>query len=329
MCGICNLPESGKHINELSIGKWKKVFHNLYKLGIKTVKIMGGEPTERHLMRELCELFDFIDLTTDMKIALLSNSKWDSCHIGRLNVSGLYGYFTSVDTIDGDAIDNDTLIKSQRGYKRLIELRDSKFRLSLLAANVVISKKNISKIPQLVQKLSDEGFFVNLCTVQGYEKQAMYTTHKIDYEFRKKVNEYTFCTEMDYFNLWLLSKELLKMQKFGVKIAMAPDYLKNMANYGMFGGCWKCMKFSQLRIDSDGKAMFCNEFRGTTNLNLAYYPFNASTWCKEFITQWYEERPKYKCKCYWSCFVNAEYNIRIGSREFGYVNNPKLHRIGL
>ncbi|NIA31361.1 MAG: radical SAM protein [Actinobacteria bacterium] len=327
-CGACNLPMSGRGLKELDLDGWKKVFLNLEKLGIKTVKLMGGEPTEI-VMKDLIELIRFVKNNTNIKLALLSNSKWDKSQwLERLCSAGLYGYYASVDTVTEGAICQDSLEKSQKGYEMLLRLKENG-QIPLLAANVVMSRKNLNEIPALVELLSEQGFYINLCSLQTFTNPATYNGNVVEYNFRKSWNQFMF-TKTDMLGLGRIIVKLLGLQRNGAKIAVPKDYLMMMSVYGARGGTWQCQTFSQLRVDSDGAVMLCNEFRfrGEELPNLSKPIADFSEWKKALIGHWYHERRKYNCQCYWSCFLQAENNIHIGSTEFGFVDNPKLHGIG-
>ncbi len=329
-CGACNLYKSGSGIRELDLNKWKQVFLNLNTLGIKTVKLMGGEPTESGDINDLINIINFVKNQTDIRIALLSNSKWNkSKFLHKLCRSGLFAYFASVDTIDDDAIDDHSLEKSQKGYSMLLDLKNNG-NIPLLAANIVMSRKNLFQLPKLVTLLSNKGFYINLCPIQSYTMPPTYQGKKISYHFRKSENSFSF-TKSDLQNIDRIIGELIQLKHSGIKIAVPSEYLLDIPHFGLYGGTWQCKRFSQLRIDADGDVMLCNEFRFQEpyHFNLASIIKDPKIWCRNFIEYWYEERPKYKCQCYWSCFLQAEKNIEIGSTEFGYYDNPKLHDIGI
>jgi len=66
-CRYCKLTKK-KLEKELSINQWKIGFKNLEKIGIKTVKILGGEPT---VVEGLEDLLKFINENTNIKYVIL------------------------------------------------------------------------------------------------------------------------------------------------------------------------------------------------------------------------------------------------------------------
>lgn len=322
-CGACNLSKSGKHLNELNLSEWKLVFNNLQSLGIKTVKIMGGEPTEIS-MNWLVQILYYIRDYTSIKVALLSNSKWNKKEwFEVLCNSGLYGYYASVDVVTGESYSDGSLDKSQIGYETLLELKKDG-RIPLLAANVIISKNNLDRVVYLVEDLSAKGFYINLCSFQCGDSPT-YNNIPIEYNYRKEGKLGSpVLTTVDQ-GLYIVIKELLKLKKMGGKISIPESYLEKLLFYGLYGGTWQCDTFSQLRIDSDGTATICNEFRGQQTklpniLDMENIDCTDYHWERRFIEYWYIERPKYKCQCYWSCFLQAIDNIENNKLEFGFVN---------
>ena len=328
-CGACNLPFSGEKLKELNKEQWIIVMKNLQRLDIKTVKLMGGEPTEQKDLTDLLDLISFTKNNTDIRLALLSNSKWDKAKwFDKICTSGLYGYYASVDTINEEALCYDTLEKSQKGYKMLLDLKEYS-DIPILAANVVISKKNYKNLPSLIKLLSNKDLYVNICPLQCYINAPSYNQKPVEYHFRKNKNP-NMLTKEDLPELEKVLQEIIKLKQHGAKVAVPSQYILDIPKYGLYGGTWQCSMFSQLRVDSDGTIMICNEFRGERKdlPNLSYNIEDIEKWNKDFIDYWYTERPKYNCSCYWSCFLQAENNIKIGSTEFGFYENPLLHEIG-
>lgn len=323
-CGACKLAESGKELNELSPFEWQIVFDNLEILGIKTVKVMGGEPTEVG-MENLIKIIKYVSLYTNIKLALLSNSKWDKyLWLDELCDSGLYGYYASIDVVSGTSYSEGSLDKSLQGYQTLLQLQKDG-RIPLLAANVVISKNNLCRVVSTVLELSRKGFYVNLCSFQCSDQTPTYNDTKIEYSYRKTAGTGDpVLTVMDI-DLYRVIHDLLYLKRNRFKVSVPMSYLEKMFTYGLYGGTWQCDTFSQLRIDCDGIAMICNEFRDKSgmlpSLITPDIKSNKNSWTESFINHWYRERPKYDCQCYWSCFLQALENINNNSLEFEFTES--------
>ncbi len=308
-CGYCNLGKSGGNFeNELDIDGWKKAYDNMERVGIKTVKIMGGEPTIREWLPGLLEYASM----SSIKTAILSNSLFDNQTMERLVDAGLWGYFASVDglgDIDIKTVGEDATKKSHKGYLMLNRLKEK--GVPLLAANVVINRQNIYEIPELVQRLSDEGFYINLCTVQYTNQQK---------EFSKPLaGSYKF-NEENKKDLEKLAVELMQMKDSGVRLSVPESYVRDMHLFAI-NSDWQCDDFYQLRIDSDGSLMLCNEWR--TELADKYNITSlTSEQYEKFLHDWKEIRKKTTCDgCYWSCFLQAKDNIAKGQPEFHYFED--------
>jgi len=301
-CGYCKLVKS--EIGDISFQDWTNAYDNMEKIGIKTVKILGGEPTLKKWLPDLLQY----SIKKKIKTAILSNSSFSDEVADRLVKSGLWGYFASVDSLKDLKIDASTSKKSRNGYSMLKYLQ--KKHVPLLAANVVINRINMYEIPDLVSKLSMEGFYINLCTIQhttNSNKEFSDSNINKDYLIPlSKKNDFT-----------LLSKKLLKLKKSGIKISVPDIYLENMPIYGIKNN-WQCTYPLQLRIDSDGSLMLCNEFR--TELLNKYNIVNLTlNDFRSFLNEWKIARKFINCDgCYWSSFIQAEDNLKNNKLEFQY-----------
>jgi len=307
-CGYCKLVEN-QSLEELDYREWVEAAKNMSKIGIKTVKILGGEPTVKEWLPDFIETLE----NEGIRTALLSNSSFDREMCSRLVAKGLYGYFASVDGLQEiDQYDGYTSKKSHSGYAMLRRLKRK--GVPLLAANAVIHRQNIDEIPELVQRLSDEGFYINLCTIQHTSDQRR--------EFSRASTQIEGLqkrfTDEDRPRLKELARQLAAMQASGVKISIPASYLENMAEYAP--GCsWQCDRLYQLRIDADGGLMLCNEYRSDLAERFNITTMDRFAWA-DFQNEWVEERKSLDCHgCYWSCFLQAKDNVEKKSLEFGYA----------
>lgn len=300
-CGYCKLVEN-KKLKDLSLEEWVKAYSIMEKLGIKTVKLMGGEPTVKKWLPELLK-------KATIKTAILSNSVFNEKTKNEIANAVPYGYFASVDSLSSLNEFKDPVKKSISGYAMLKSLKDSK--IPILAANVVINKYNYKEVPEIAQRLSDEGFYVNLCMVQH--------TNNSDKEFSKtNIKKSYIFTNEDKEELKKLSKKLLKMKRRGVKISVPESYIKNMVKFGIHCN-WKCKRPSQLRIDADGGLMLCNEYRTRLANDYNILDMTKSKY-KDFLKQWKKVRKQVDCDgCYWSCFIQSEDNLKNKKLEFHYA----------
>lgn len=300
-CGYCKLVEN-QGLKELSLAEWIKAYSIMEELGIKTVKIMGGEPTIKKWLPDLLK-------EVSIKTAILSNSIFSEETKNKIANAKLHGYFASVDSLSSLNEFKDPVKKSISGYSMLKSLKSSK--IPILAANVVINKFNFKEIPEIVQKLSDDGFYVNLCMVQH--------TNNTSKEFSKtNIKKSYIFTNEDKRELKSLSKKLLKMKRRGVKISIPETYIKNMVKFGIHCN-WKCKKPSQLRIDSDGGLTLCNEYRTQLANDYNILDMTKDKY-KEFLKQWSIVRKQIDCDgCFWSCFIQSEDNLKNKKLEFHYA----------
>lgn len=305
-CGYCKLTKN-KKIKDLSLEDWEKSFLKLEKIGIKTVKIMGGEPTVKNWLPDLIE---FISKNTSIKVAVLSNSVFSYQTAEKLAKSGLFGYYASIDSLQDIYEGGDPVKKTHNGYSMLQSMKN--LGVPLLGANVVINKFNMHLVPSIVKELSNRGIYVNVCTLQ--------VTKNKDKEFsRSDIKESYKFKSFDLYELIDISRELIEIKKGGYKITVPYEYLKNISLYGINSN-WQCKDIYQLRIDSDGGLMLCNEYR--TKLADKYKIQNITLKeYEEFLREWKNQRKKVNCDgCYWSCFIQAKNNIENNQEEFHFFS---------
>lgn len=293
-CGYCALV---KDVEELGLEGWIRAYKVLENIGIKTVKLLGGEPTVKSW------LFDLFDAIKDSPIrtGLLSNSTFDNEDemVEKIANSGIYGYFASVNDFEEP--------RSQAGYRVLKKLQE-KNRLSLLAVNMVISPDNIMSVPDTIKFLSDEGFWINLCMFQ-YTKQ--------DKEFTPKNKVWNLARVGIDVVEWLM-RELRALKEKGYKISVSEDYINGLRRYGTASN-WQCGEIVQLRIDVDGGLMLCPEWRTKLADNYNILSLTEENY-QEFRQQWHVVRWEQSCDgCYWSSILQAEDNLRHDRKEFDYV----------
>lgn len=304
LCGYCKLTK--RHFErELSVAEWKSAFSNMEKIGIKTVKILGGEPT---VVEGIEELIRFLNEETSLKYSISSNSMFGDEKFESLISAGIRGYFASIDGIENiKSVDEYGARKSGAGFRRLLDFKKKGVRM--LGANVVINRQNVSDMPEIAKALSDDGIWVNLCPV----------IHGKDdfWEFRTDVpSQYRF-TKADVPMIDASMKELVALKRRGCRIAVSDSYLLNMSKY-CIDLSWKCLELSQLRVDADGSLTICNDLRGKIAGRYNILRMDNEIFGK-FRTEWLDDRERLNCAgCYWSCFVNAQDNMENSRREFAY-----------
>ena len=304
-CGYCKLVENNS-LKELDLGDWMKAYRVMERIGIRTVKLMGGEPTVKPWLPDLLRF----SARSSIKTAVLSNSMFDEVTRRRIVDSLPWGYFASVDSLKDINSHKDPVKKSITGYQMLKSMEYT--NIPIRAANIVINRFNMHDVVAIVQKLSDERIWCNLCSVQfskDSSKEFSKTDVKPDYLFREEDRE----------PLKKICAELIQMKREGAKISIPESYIRDIPKYGIYCN-WQCKDIFQLRIDSDGGLMLCNEHR--TKLAENYNILNLTEEkYEEFLRQWYVARSHINCAgCYWSCFLQAEDNIKNQKLEFDYAS---------
>jgi len=309
-CEYCILTK--KQLKELSLDEWKSVFSVLDSIGIKSVKLLGGEPTVKGWLEELIA---FITNNTSIRCVLLSNSHFDEDRMNSLVAAGLWGYFASVDSILAQPItpgSSHTDIKAMDGYYMLHKFKEA--GVQFLGANVVISSENILEIPETVKKLSDEGFWVNLCPIiwgirnseTSFEYRAPDSQLKLTSEYVPKLRE--------------MALELLRMKRNGAKIIASESYIQGIPIFGVRQH-WHCSRLSQLRVDADGSIMCCPDIRGIASKKYTVWSLKDLQKYRQLVTTDWLKDSKQCPGCYWSSIFLAEENLLKGRPDFWYLNS--------
>ena len=312
-CGHCKLTRKGPMDDELDLEQWKQGFSNLQNRGFETVKIMGGEPTSK---KWLPDLIKYVRDNTSLDVAVLTNGHFSDKYGIQLAEAGLMGIFASVDGIEQMtlSIGQDAIDKATSGYRILKKAKE--WGIPLRASNTVFNKQNIRQMPGIVQRLSDEGIYVNLCSVIW--------SPDTDREYSGPISdEYKF-TQDDKKLIDDTMGQLIEMKDQGALISVPKSNLENMSRFGI--NCdWQCDDFVQSRVDADGGLTLCNEYRTrlTDKHNILKLTDNKSY--IGFVKDWYDVREETECSgCYWSCFLQAQSNIANGRLEFDYARDAGI-----
>lgn len=203
----------------------------------------GGEPTQRDDLPELIKRC----VSLDVKHAVISNSlrvNKDSDYVDRLVKAGLSNWSISYDGESSDlTVDKSSLLKSGSGMDALRMFRD-KHGIRDLVTCITVTKKNIKKLPEIIEQLTSEGVW-SICTPlqiggQGYEYSQgevsdLPTAEQIDWIFpilslMAVSGRYLMHNDAEWFNTW---PEIFRAQN------------------------WKCHNKSMLTVDADGSLRYC------------------------------------------------------------------------
>ena len=309
-CKYCALTQKNLPERELTTEEWKRTFTIMDNIGIKALKILGGEPT---VLEDLPEILRFLNEETDIDYAILSNSIIPREKLERLVEVGLKGYFASVDNIDGlKSVDSYSTRKSHLAIDVLDFLK--RRGVKLLGANTVIHRGNLRNLPIILEFLTGMGIWMNICAMH-------YGNEDINWIFRSEYSELALRPKDTQLVKEIMEK-LKEMKHAGYMLACPDSYLDGFPEYGI-GLNWKCGEFSQLRVDADGSLLLCPDLRGEmSRFNILEIGENDQ-YLSEIEEAWYKDPERARCPgCYWSSMYRAEVNKKIGG-EFQFSKEIK------
>jgi MoaA/NifB/PqqE/SkfB family radical SAM enzyme len=304
-CLGCNVVRGvAPQVHEMTDEGWVMAASRLSDLGIKTVKILGGEPTLHK------SLLFFVQALSSygIKTALLTNGlglvlKDEANYPYYAKVYEdlapyLHAVFPSV-----DAKKSPFAAKNNPGWQ-VIEW--AKLRgIPLVAANVSIGSLNMDEVYDVVADLVGHGCRVNLSAYnylrEGEKQDDFHFRMAVPKAFQWKFTE----REMDRFG-----EVIDSLVEFSDHIAGGKEYLRKVARYGM-GQSWECVDSNQLRLDADGTVMLCLDKSMPNPMHI----LQEWGW-DEYHSRWGAERDAVgKCSCSWSSPMLAEQRARNGTED--------------
>ncbi len=245
-CEHCSVRRSARH--ELGLTEWQRAFSILRKLGIETVSVLGGEPT---LYEPIVELVRFNNEVTKLDLSIVSNSIVEPEMLRLLVDAGLQRYSTSVDTLKTEGFDPSSTTKSHRGMEALLAMQ--KLGVPHLTGYLVLRRENAQEVKSIARLLTDHGIWLYML--------PFHTSPGEHWQTRGRNLERSFnCGDESL--LREFGERMVELKSDGVLIANTVEYLKLLSRYAI-NIDWHCAPvISELRIDSDGVLMSCNDIRG-------------------------------------------------------------------
>ncbi len=285
-CQFCKIKRKRKLKGELTLEEWKKGIRNLKKLGVKTIQILGGEPTTR---KDLEKIIIFLN-KEGFFYSIESNSTFNEKRFKSLIKAGLRGYCADVNTFNFQMKRDWYTIKSSLGFNMLFKMK--KAGVQYLEASIIVNRKNIKEIPFIVKKLSQYNVWVNIIPVHyGKSYKWELRARDIPEEFKIQEEDRTIVEKT--------MKELIKMKKKGYKILNSINYFKDLARINCNPTGWHCTGFPRLRIDSDGSLWICNDVRGNVAKKYNILSLTPKKF-KNFKEDWKNDKQRLNCPgCCW------------------------------
>lgn len=199
-CVYC-MPEKGielaSHNDILTYDEILRLVRIMAELGIRKVRLTGGEPLVRLNIAELIARIK--DLEGIEKVVMTTNGVLLKEQIGELLSSGLDGVNISLDTLNEDSFQE---ISRRTGLFKVLDGIKVAEKLGLnMKINCVPTKENLDQIPDLINMFSQKGNipirFIELMPIgQGRRMQGVSQRELLDF-IEKEYGAYEFLPVKD------------------------------------------------------------------------------------------------------------------------------------
>jgi len=287
-CDYCGVIKRKTREPELDLEGWKKVFDATKKLGVGMNVIFGGEPMYR---KDIGEIVNYLN-TGNHPYAFITNSMFS---LEKYRNLGLKQLSSSVDVIDNFDTSKHSEMKSQKGVKLLLSMKDE---VPDLLANMGLCAKNLKKVPDIVRFFSDRGIWV-IATILHDGPEDFWL-------FRQNIAHPDRVKEEHRSDLLRFCDEMLKLKQEGYLIHHFEPYFEHyLPKYGV-GLDWHCKKASHLTIDADGSLICCVDFRGDKVSTYKVWDLLDESKAKQFLEDFKEDVQK--CPgCCWDHIIESEH----------------------
>jgi len=314
-CGLnkasnyCSLGEHAQ--NEASLEQKLQAVEIFEEIGIRKIKILGGEPTDldeiEAIVAELNKSkMDFVITTNGInaeKILAIAEK------IGLKKRSGLFFSMDFLKETTENTIGGCSTIKTKAAIKLIPQLVGM---VPLLGVNTVIHNKNLDELPKILAWITELGGYMNVCPlIWGEWQKFLYRTPDREFalrpENRKQVER--------------IMATLLDMKHQGYHLACAEEYVNQMAEVccqtKRFG--WDCQRLSfcpLLRVNSDLSLMVCSDLQGKQVKNFYLNDLLNTGNYAAFQYTWLSDNDRLFCAgqygCCWSNVWRAADNFEEG-----------------
>lgn len=248
-CEYCTVKD--KKLVELNYEQWCDAFDIVADIGVTKVNILGGEPT---IKKDIDRIIKYAVQEKKLAISLISNGTSDFEMLKKLVDSGLQSFSSSVDVLDGTSSDVSSSIKSKVGLESLKKMKE--YGINDLTAYCVLSRITMPRIVNQIKVLSDLGIATYILPFHYGKGEEFWQTRAKNY------NPKLSLTAENTEELKAVTDQILELKNNGYLVKNSYSYLRNLVN-NYIGFKWHCTDImSELRIDADGKLMYCHDYSG-------------------------------------------------------------------
>ncbi len=183
-CRMCGIWKHGNRKEELNLDQVARVADVLQELGVVQLSIGGGEPFCRDDLDRIVHLFTSRDIQTRV---LTNAMNLTESRMERVVDAGLQAVSISLDSLSrkrvawicGDERGWDKVVTNMVRFARLLSGRGG-----ILVMNTVVSRENLSELPDLVRFADYLGYFISFLPVELAEDAQDASNRFIAYQPR-------------------------------------------------------------------------------------------------------------------------------------------------
>ena len=257
-CRMCNLWQSGKKEEELSLEQLEELAEILVQIGTIQLSIGGGEPFVRPDLPEVVRTF----LNRGIGVRVLTNGvAAEEDQVKAIAAAGLTDISVSLDTLSPEK--QDAICQRPGAHRHILEnlclfSKHLPAKGSILLLNTVVSPMNLAELPDLAEFADEIGYYISFVPVQLSKPEG---------EVRAVAS---YDEEMDFDpsmagNIDAVYDKLIAMKQEGKRILNSSRFLLDSKEFLKTGkASWRCdagaLYFS---VSPTGHFSICHRFEDT------------------------------------------------------------------
>lgn len=219
-CKMCNIVESNKDLNQVSLDKIEMIADNLNKIGAGVILLTGGEPFLHDDIDEIVKIFISKGLNIRLQTAGLITRKEKIKKCAELGAKDIN---VSLDSLDEELSDYINGVKhSWRKAIETISFISQNFpqKDSICALGCVLSPYNIDEIEAVLDFATEIGWWLSVVPVHITD-----TNSKLNF---RGYDEYFKFNNTDFPKIYSLINNLKKKKRDGYLLFDSDDYLDSI-----------------------------------------------------------------------------------------------------
>lgn len=301
-CKMCDSSISRKEERELNLAEIEKIAGVLDKMNAGVILLTGGEPFIRDDIAEIIGIFSRKGFTVRLQTngLLATEDKIRSAYR-----AGMREVTVSLDSLDSEK--NDYITGQAGSWHKIIEAisrfsRILPYKGSMLGINIVVCKKNLEEIPDIIKFVSKIGFYASLIPIH------LAPSAEDKFIIRSYAPELAFGPE-DHDKIGRIYGEVIRMKRSGYSIYNSYYFLRNSPSF-LKGRrvAWKCDSPNlYFAISPSGNFLPCVDIK--TSVSMLSDDF-MDLWKSKSFRSEIEEKVKKCSGCFYACWPEISFLCR-------------------